>query len=95
MAITRDDVRRVAGLARLQLTAEEETRFTDDLNHILEAFTTLQALDTTGVEVMRPLDSPPAPLRGDAATNHPADDALLAGAPDRQGRLFHVPKIIE
>ena len=95
MAITRDDVRRVASLARLHLTPEEEARFTDDLNHILDAFTTLQALDTTGVDVMRPLDDPPAPMRDDAVTNAPGDDALLANAPDRHGRLFHVPKIIE
>jgi aspartyl-tRNA(Asn)/glutamyl-tRNA(Gln) amidotransferase subunit C len=95
VAITRDDVRRTAHLARLQLTAEEEERFTADLNHILDAFTTLQALPTQGVEIMRPLDSEIAPWRDDAATNPPGDDALLAGAPERHGRLFHVPKIIE
>ena len=95
MAITRDDVRRTALLARLALTPEEEERFTADLNHILDAFTTLQALPTEGVEVMRPLDTELAPLRDDAARNPPADDALLAGAPDRHDRLFHVPKIIE
>ena len=95
MAITRDDVRRTALLARLALTPEEEERFTADLNHILDAFTTLQALPTEDVEVMRPLDTDLAPLRDDAAANPPADEALLAGAPDRQGRLFHVPKIIE
>ena len=95
MAITRDDVRRTALLARLMLTSEEEERFTADLNHILDAFTTLQGLPTEGVEVMRPLDDTLAPLRDDAATNPPAEEALLAGAPDRQGRLFHVPKIIE
>ena len=48
MAITRDDVRRTALLARLALTPEEEERFTADLNHILDAFTTLQALPAEG-----------------------------------------------
>jgi aspartyl-tRNA(Asn)/glutamyl-tRNA(Gln) amidotransferase subunit C len=95
VAITRDDVRRTAHLARLRLTAEEEERFTTDLNHILDAFTTLQALPTDGVEIMRPLDAEIAGLRDDAVTNPPGDEALLAGAPDRHGRLFHVPKIIE
>ena len=95
MAITRDDVRRTAVLARLALTPEEEERFTADLNHILDAFTTLQALPTDDVEVMRPLDTELAPLRDDVAANPPADEALLATAPDRHGRLFHVPKIIE
>jgi aspartyl-tRNA(Asn)/glutamyl-tRNA(Gln) amidotransferase subunit C len=95
VAITRDDVRRTAVLARLALTPEEEERFTADLNHILDAFTTLQALPTEDVEVMRPLDTELAPLRDDVAANPPADEALLATAPDRHGRLFHVPKIIE
>jgi aspartyl-tRNA(Asn)/glutamyl-tRNA(Gln) amidotransferase subunit C len=95
VAITRDDVRRTAHLARLQLTAEEEERFTADLNHILDAFTTLQALPTAGVDIMRPLDDRIAPWRDDAVTNPPGDEALLAGAPERHGRLFHVPKIIE
>lgn len=95
MAITRDDVRRTALLARLSLTPAEEDRLTADLSHILDAFTTLEALPTAGVEVMRPLDRELAPLRDDAVANPPADEALLAGAPDRHGRLFHVPKIIE
>ncbi|HWP64582.1 MAG TPA: Asp-tRNA(Asn)/Glu-tRNA(Gln) amidotransferase subunit GatC [Candidatus Limnocylindria bacterium] len=95
MPITRDDVRRSALLARLSLTPAEEERFTADLSHILDAFTTLQALPTEDVEVMRPLDSELAPLRDDVVTNPPAADALLAGAPDLHGRLFHVPKIIE
>ena len=95
MAITRDDVRRTALLARLSLTSTEEDRLTADLNHILDAFTTLQALPTAGVEVIRPLDRDIAPLRDDTVSNPPADDALLAGAPDLHGRLFHVPKIIE
>jgi len=95
VAITRDDVRRTALLARLSLTPAEEDRLTADLNHILDAFTTLERLPTAGVEVMRPLDRDIAPLRDDAVVNPPADEALLAGAPDRHGRLFHVPKIIE
>jgi aspartyl-tRNA(Asn)/glutamyl-tRNA(Gln) amidotransferase subunit C len=95
VAITRDDVRRVAGLARLHLTTDEEERFTVDLNHILDAFTTLQTLDTSRVDIMRPLDTTIARSREDATTSAPGNDALLASAPDRHGRLFHVPKIIE
>jgi Asp-tRNA(Asn)/Glu-tRNA(Gln) amidotransferase C subunit len=34
-------------------------------------------------------------FRDDAVTNPPATDALLAGAPARNGRFFRVPKIIE
>jgi len=95
VALTRDDVLRVAELARLTLTAEEASRLESDLTHILDAFETLDALDTGAAPPMRPLDDCLGDLRPDAAQNPSASDTLLAGAPDRHGRLFHVPKIIE
>ena len=95
MAITREEVRRVAALARLRLGADEETRLTADLAHILDAFAKLQALDTTGVPPARALADATTPLRDDVVTNAPGDDVLLDNAPAREGRFFRVPKIIE
>jgi aspartyl-tRNA(Asn)/glutamyl-tRNA(Gln) amidotransferase subunit C len=95
VAITRDDVRRVAALARLRLDPAEEQRLAVDLDHILAAFERLQALDTTGVEPFRLLAEATTPLRDDAVTNPPATDDLLANAPAPDGRYFRVPKIIE
>ena len=95
MAITRDEVRRVAALARLRLSPAEEERLTSDLDHILDSFARLQALDTTGVTPARALSEPTTPLRDDAVTNPPASDDLLANAPAPEGRYFRVPKIIE
>ncbi len=95
MAITRDEVRRVASLARLRLEDDEEARLTADLDHILDAFTRLATLDTSGIEPMAHVEDVPIPMRDDAVTNEPAGDALLANAPARDGRLFRVPKIIE
>lgn len=95
MPITRDDVRRVAALARLRLEPDEEARLAADLDKILDAFAALQALDTTGVPPARALAEPATPLRDDAVTNPPAGDDLLASAPAPEGRYFRVPKIIE
>jgi aspartyl-tRNA(Asn)/glutamyl-tRNA(Gln) amidotransferase subunit C len=95
MAISRDDVRRVAALARLRLEPAEEERLTADLGHILDAFAKLQALDTTGVVPARALAEPATPLRDDAITNPDASDDLLANAPAPEGRYFRVPKILE
>jgi aspartyl-tRNA(Asn)/glutamyl-tRNA(Gln) amidotransferase subunit C len=95
VALTRDDVRRVAALARLRLKPDEEAQLAADLDEILEAFAKLQALDTTGVPPARALAEPTTPLRDDAVTNAPADDDLLANAPAPDGRYFRVPKIIE
>lgn len=95
MAITRDEVRRTATLARLRLEPGEEEQLTADLAHILDAFERLQAVDTSGVEPTAHIDHVGAPLRDDVVTNGPAGEALLAGAPAREGRRFRVPKIIE
>ena len=95
MAITRDDVRRVAALARLRLEPEEEERLTTDLDHILEAFVRLQALDTRDVPPTAHVDDFGAHLRTDEVSNPAGDEALFASAPARSGRLFRVPRIIE
>jgi len=95
VALTRDEVAHVARLARLRLGDDEIDALRSDLTHILDAFDTLQRLDTGDTEPYTPLDERLAPLRDDVADHPPADDDLLAAAPERHGRLFHVPKIIE
>ena len=95
MAITRDQVRQVAALARLRLSPDEEARLTTDLGHILDAFEKLQRLDTTGVPPARALADATTPLRDDTVANPPAPDELLDNAPARDGRYFRVPRIIE
>ena len=95
MAITRDEVRRVAALARLRLDAAEEERLTADLDHILDAFARLSALDTSAVPPTAQVEEDRTAFREDAVANPPATDALLANAPARDGRFFRVPKIIE
>ncbi|HLK12154.1 MAG TPA: Asp-tRNA(Asn)/Glu-tRNA(Gln) amidotransferase subunit GatC [Candidatus Binatia bacterium] len=95
MAITHEEVRRVAALARLRLAPEEIERLAADLSHILDAFTRLQTLDTTGIAPTAHAEDVVLPLRPDEVVNPPADEALLAGAPDRRERRFRVPRIIE
>ncbi len=95
MALTRDDVRRVAILARLELEPAEEERLTVDLDHILEAFARLAALDTKDVPPTAHVEDFGALLRADEVKNPPAGDEPLLNAPARDGRFFRVPKIIE
>jgi aspartyl-tRNA(Asn)/glutamyl-tRNA(Gln) amidotransferase subunit C len=95
VAITREEVKRVAALARLRLAPDEEARLTADLDHILDAFERLKSVDTSGVDPTAHVEVVGAPLREDQVANPPADDALLANAPARDGRFFRVPKIIE
>jgi aspartyl-tRNA(Asn)/glutamyl-tRNA(Gln) amidotransferase subunit C len=95
MALSRDAVRHIALLARLQLSPEEEAALAEQLGHILQHFETLGALDVSMVEptahVVELLDA----YRDDVVTNPPAPEALRANAPARDDNFFKVPKIIE
>lgn len=94
MKLTREEVARVAVLARLRLTPEEEAEFTEQLDHILGYMDQLNEIDTAMVSAFTHTIEL-GDLRQDKVTNEPSIDALLANAPDRDGTFFKVPKIIE
>jgi aspartyl-tRNA(Asn)/glutamyl-tRNA(Gln) amidotransferase subunit C len=94
-ALSREDVLRIAELARLELTPDEVELFTRQLADILKYVEQIQALDTTGVaptsHVMhRPLERDDAPAASLSRT------AALANAPDAatEAGLFKVPRVI-
>ena len=93
--ITLEQVRHVALLARLRLSADEEARLVADMSSMLGYVEKLNELDTTDVPPTAQVGEPGTPMRDDVVTNHPAPDDMLANAPARQGNFFKVPKIIE
>ena len=97
MALSLEEVRRIAGLARLRLTAEEERTFAEQLSAILEHVRQLEELDVSGVEPMtHALAQGELPAyRPDAVRPGLTADEALAGAPAREGTCFKVPRIIE
>jgi len=95
MSLSVADVRHIAFLARLALTPEEEAAYGATLDHILSHFERLQQLDTSAVEPTAHITDIETPFRDDVVRNQPAVEPLLANAPERDGRFFKVPKIIE
>ncbi|MDX2240417.1 MAG: Asp-tRNA(Asn)/Glu-tRNA(Gln) amidotransferase subunit GatC [Leptolyngbyaceae cyanobacterium bins.302] len=94
MSLTREQVRKVALLARLELTPEEEEKFTSQLSNILDYFEQLSELDVTDVPpTTRAIDVSNV-TRQDALQPYPNREEILDGAPDRDGEFFKVPKII-
>jgi aspartyl-tRNA(Asn)/glutamyl-tRNA(Gln) amidotransferase subunit C len=101
--VTIDDVRRVAELANLELTAEEEPRMQRDLNAILGHIAQLNELDTTGIPAMAQVgemlggvaDAAGQSLRADSVRPSLDRAAVMASAPETDGRFFKVPKVIE
>ena len=101
--VTRDEVRHVAELANLELTAEEEPGLERDLNDILAHIAQMNELDTTGVPAMAQVgevlallpDDAGQELRKDAVRPSIDREAVMAVAPETDGRFFKVPKVIE
>lgn len=93
--ITRDEVREIALLARLELEDAEIDRLRGELAAILEYVEKLRALDTTGVEPMTHAVPMDCPLRDDAALPSFSPDEALAAAPRRSEDFFVVPRVIE
>ena len=95
MSLTREDVKQVATLARLELTQEEEELLTQQLDKILHYIEKLDQLDTEKVEPLAHVGDIVNAFRDDRVTNLPATDPLLSNAPSREQNFFKVPKIIE
>jgi aspartyl-tRNA(Asn)/glutamyl-tRNA(Gln) amidotransferase subunit C len=98
-----DDVRRVAELANLELTAEEEPRMQRDLSAVLGYIAELNELDTAGVPAMAQVgemlglveQKHGETLRGDEVRSSLDRATVMAAAPETDGRFFKVPKVIE
>ena len=89
-----EQVRYIAHLSRLELTPEEEEKFTRQLGDILSYVEKLREVDTTNI----PPTSHVLPLknvfREDKLSFSLSPNEALSNAPDRKDNLFKVPKII-
>jgi aspartyl-tRNA(Asn)/glutamyl-tRNA(Gln) amidotransferase subunit C len=91
MAISRDEVLHVAGLAWLALTDEEIERLTEELDKILDAVGIVSELDLSDVEpTSHPLDLVNVWADDVPSDSLPLED-VFANAPDAHEGLFRVP----
>jgi aspartyl-tRNA(Asn)/glutamyl-tRNA(Gln) amidotransferase subunit C len=95
MSIGLGDVHRIAHLARLAVSDEDALQLTRDLSRILELVEQMNVLDTAAVQSMaHPLDMVQR-LRPDEVTEANQRDLFQAIAPQTDGGLYLVPKVIE
>jgi aspartyl-tRNA(Asn)/glutamyl-tRNA(Gln) amidotransferase subunit C len=95
MALDRSDVDKIAHLARLAIPEATKDRLVTDLSNILALMEQMGSVDTTGVEPMaHPLHMTQR-LRPDQATEPDQRDHFQAIAPQTEGGLYLVPKVIE
>lgn len=99
MALTPQDIARIANLARLELDAEQSGRMLTQINGFFDIVEKMRAVDTAGIE---PLAHPVAVLqdvqlrlREDVASEPDDREANQRSAPAVERGLFLVPKVIE
>ena len=99
MALTSQDIGRIAHLARLELSPNESERMLTRLNGFFDIVEQMRAVDTSGIE---PMAHPVAGiqdivlrLRDDVASEPNQREANQQSAPAVERGLFLVPKVIE
>lgn len=90
----RDTIRHLADLAKLRLTADDESRLQSELQQLLDHFALLQQAPTEGVPPSPQPFARPAPLRPDVAAEPLPADAVLGQAPEVRNGCFRVPRTV-
>jgi aspartyl-tRNA(Asn)/glutamyl-tRNA(Gln) amidotransferase subunit C len=94
MTISKEEVARVAHLARLEIGESDLQRFAGQLTDILQYMDILNEVDTSSID---PLYSPvehDTPYREDEARSEYSREEVLRNAPDSDGEYFIVPKVV-
>lgn len=95
MALNLDDIKRIATLARIQVSDNEAQETLSKLSGILGLIEQMQAVDTTGIVPMSHSQDLTQRLRDDVVTQTNQRDVFQAIAPATQDGLYLVPKVIE
>lgn len=93
--LTADDVRKIATLARLDLSEEEIATFAVQMDEILGHFAALQGVDTEGVPATAHSVGGANVLRDDVPRPGLTPEEVVSGAPSAQDNMFVVPQIVE
>ncbi|MEG3435542.1 Asp-tRNA(Asn)/Glu-tRNA(Gln) amidotransferase subunit GatC [Pannus brasiliensis CCIBt3594] len=92
--IDRATVQKIAHLARLEITPQEEERFTGQLSGILDYFEQLSELDTENVPPTTRAIEISNITRADRARVYSEREELLRESPEPEGDYFRVPRIL-
>jgi len=96
MSLTRQDVEKIAHLARLSITEEEMPVYVTSLSSIVDFVNELSEAETGGVEPMaHPLEGQHQRMRPDVVTETDHHEKYQRNAPSVQAGLYVVPRVIE
>ena len=95
MAVTVDEVRYIAQLARLRFEEAEEEKLARQMTEVLEYVEKLNELDTTAVPPMSHVLDLHNVFRKDEVEVRISTDEALKNAPDADSEYFRAPKVID
>jgi aspartyl-tRNA(Asn)/glutamyl-tRNA(Gln) amidotransferase subunit C len=95
MKVDKAVVEYVAELARIELGEEEKELYAEQMSTILAFFDRLKEVDTERVQPTSHVIELLNAYRPDEVRPGPGVDAVLENAPERAGRFFRVPKILD
>jgi len=95
MKLTREEVLRIALLARLGLTDAEADRFREQLSDILENFEVLQQVDTSDIPPTAQSISLQNIVSDDEVASSLPQSEVLANTPQKEGDFFRVRAVLE
>ncbi|MCZ2723021.1 Asp-tRNA(Asn)/Glu-tRNA(Gln) amidotransferase subunit GatC [Marinomonas sp. 15G1-11] len=95
MSLNKQDVQKIAHLARLSLSDNESEQYQESISSVLTLVEQMQSVNTDGVEPLcNPLEMTQR-LREDAVTESNQRDSYLAIAPQSENGLYLVPQVID
>ncbi len=95
MALTLDDVKRIAQLARIEVAPDEAVEVLSRMTGIFRLIEEMQAVDTSGVAPMSHAQDLMLRLRDDVVTEIDQHTLFQSIAPQVEAALYLVPKVIE
>lgn len=95
MAVDKDTVAKIAKLARIRVSEEQQAALAGELSNILGWVEQLGELNTEGVAPMTSVVAMKPTLREDKVTDGRCSDKILANAPEPAHGFFAVPKVVE
>lgn len=95
MALSSEDVERIAHLARIEITSAEAADVRAKLDVIFDLIGRMRAVDTTGIVPMSHAQDLTLPLREDVVTETDRRELYQSVAAAVHGGLYLVPKVIE
>ena len=95
MGISKEEIKRIAGLSRLELTPGEEDRFAETISAVLDYMKILNEVDTSGVPETAQVTGLEDVMREDEPRDCPHKEGLIKQMPEMEENELVVPGVFE